>query len=166
MITNHIEFKDTNFQNGYNGVELYNNEIGKENTTLERLLYISENTKENDSYFLRFKNFGCAKPNLGGWKTTSVLGRNGTYICKIIAIIPIDYDIFHYCNYLGEDSHIKWLTPQYGTGEKQLYMLEVKCDNSDFEIGNFGYFTINGKEGTKEKPVIVDIYYHTIFKKL
>ncbi len=134
--------RDPNFKLGWNGISTYNNSGGS-------ALIITRNAAESDSpnypggFDMKISYVGGsngASPGLGGFTFATPSRANAVFLVRIIAYIPIGYNIEWGSNALGTGGTNKWLTSTHGEGKFKEYLLLVRCGSSGtFSTINFFY---------------------------
>ncbi len=129
---------DPTFASGMNGTSVYNN-TGNGLVTNERVAY----TTPYGSYALKIRTTGTASPGWGGFYFANLTTPERTYTTKIVAKIPIGYNIAWGSNRYGNASpsaSATWITSQAGTGEWAEYVMKVTTGaTGDFSTTNFFY---------------------------
>lgn len=149
--------RDPAFRNGVNGISTYNNS-GNGLVTVARISM----TAPNDSgYVLEIKNTGTSSPGCGGFYFATTCAYRKIYITRIIAKIPVGYQIAWATNSIGTGGSSKWLTPTAGTGDWCEYIYKVTCGTASFSSTNFFYLI--GALGTTAAPLAWHVAYATVF---
>lgn len=153
--------KDPMFATGTNSCAKYNN-TSNSNVTISRIARSSDNPFTASGYQLQIQNIGTASPGCGGYNQTFASRANGVFVYRIVAKIPIGRNIGYASNAVGNGGTNRWLTPQYGTGRFEEYIIEITCGSSGtFSSG--GYFYIDGAVGTSSAPVTWYVAYSACF---
>ncbi len=151
-------YRDPEFRNGNNSINVYNNN-GNGTVTITRTGFSSA---PNDSKtVLEIKTTGSAAPNNGGFYFGTPCSNRKVFITKIIAKIPTGRKLLWASNAIGASGSSKWLTPNAGTGDWAEYIYKVTCGTSGFSSTNFFY--LDGAQGTAAAPVIWHVAYATVF---
>lgn len=151
-------YRDPEFRNSNNGINVYNNS-GNGMVTITRT---GLSSAPNDSKtVLEIKSTGTASPGNGGFFFGTTCSNRKIFITKIIAKIPIGRNIQWASNSIGNSGSSKWLTPNAGTGDWAEYIYKVTCGTSNFSSTNFFY--LDGTQGTAAVPVIWHVAYATVF---
>lgn len=151
-------YRDPEFRNGNNGINVYNNS-GNGTVTITR---IGLSSAPNDSKMvLEIKTTGTASPGNGGFFFGTTCSNRKVFITKIIAKIPVGRNIQWATNSIGTSGSSKWLTPNAGTGDWAEYVYKVTCGTSNFSSTNFFY--LDGAQGTSAAPIIWQVAYATVF---
>ena len=151
-------YRDPEFRNGNNSIDVYNNN-GNGTVTITRTGFSSA---PNDSKtVLEIKTTGSAAPNNGGFYFGTPCSNRKVFITKIIAKIPTGRKLLWASNAIGASGSSKWLTPNAGTGDWAEYIYKVTCGTSGFSSTNFFY--LDGAQGTAAAPVIWHVAYATVF---
>lgn len=151
-------YRDPEFRNGNNSINVYNNSSNGTVTIVRTGL----SSAPNDSKMvLEIKNTGGAAPGNGGFFFATPCSSRKVFITKIIAKIPVGRNILWTTNSIGTGGSSKWLTPNAGTGDWAEYVYKVTCGTSNFSSTNFFY--LDGAQGTAAAPVIWQVAYATVF---
>lgn len=151
-------YRDPEFRNGNNGINIYNNS-GNGTVTIART---GLSSAPNDSKtVLEIKTTGSAAPGNGGFYFGATCSNRKVFITKIIAKIPVGRNIQWASNSIGASGDSKWLTPNAGTGDWAEYIYKVTCGTSNFSSTN--YFYLDGAQGTAAIPVTWHVAYATVF---
>lgn len=151
-------YRDPEFRNGNNSINVYNNSSNGTVTIVRTGL----SSAPNDSKMvLEIKNTGGAAPGNGGFFFATLCSSRKVFITKIIAKIPVGRNILWTTNSIGTGGSSKWLTPNAGTGDWAEYVYKVTCGTSNFSSTNFFY--LDGAQGTAAAPVIWQVAYATVF---
>lgn len=153
-----VMYRDPEFRNGNNGINVYNNN-GNGTVTIVRT---GLSSAPNDSKtVLEIKNIGSATPGIGGFYFATPCSNRKVFIVRIIAKIPVGRNIQWASNAIGTSGSSKWLTPNAGKGDWAEYIYKVTCGTSNFSSTNFFY--LDGAQGTAAAPVIWHVAYATVF---
>lgn len=151
-------YRDPEFRNGNNSINVYNNN-GNGTVTIAR---IGLSSAPNDSKtVLEIKTTGSASPGNGGFYFATTCSNRKVFITKIIAKIPVGRNLLWASNSIGTSGSSKWLTPNAGTGDWAEYIYKVTCGTSNFSSTNFFY--LDGTQGTTAAPLIWHVAYATVF---
>lgn len=151
-------YRDPEFRNGNNGINVYNNS-GNGTVTITRT---GLSSAPNDSKMvLEIRTTGSASPANGGFHFGNICSNRKVFITKIIAKIPVGRNLQWASNSIGTSGSSKWLTPNAGTGDWQEYIYKVTCGTSNFSSTNF--FNLDGTQGTAASPVVWHVAYATVF---
>ena len=144
-------YTDQTFNNGLNGNAVYNN-AANGTVTVNRITSTSDNPL-GTPYMLEIKTSGTATPGLGGFYPVGTLSRAGaTFVHRIVAKIPVGYNIQCQSNAIGDGGTKTWITPTAGTGKFEEYIYVVKCGTTG-EINTFGHINLEGPAATASNPV-------------
>lgn len=151
-------YRDPEFRNGNNSINIYNNN-GNGTVTIART---GLSSAPNDSKtVLEIKTAGSATPGIGGFYFGTPCSNRKVFIVRIIAKIPVGRNIQWASNAIGASGSSKWLTPNAGKGDWAEYVYKVTCGTSGFSSTNFFY--LDGAQGTAAAPVIWHVAYATVF---
>lgn len=151
-------YRDPEFRNGNNSINVYNNN-GNGTVTISRT---GLSSAPNDSKtVLEIKTTGSASPGNGGFYFATTCSNRKVFITKIIAKIPVGRNLLWASNSIGTSGSSKWLTPNAGTGDWAEYIYKVTCGTSNFSSTNFFY--LDGTQGTTAAPLIWHVAYATVF---
>lgn len=151
-------YRDPEFRNGNNSINIYNNN-GNGTVTIVRT---GLSSAPNDSKtVLEIKTAGSATPGIGGFYFGTPCSNRKVFIVRIIAKIPVGRNIQWASNAIGASGSSKWLTPNAGKGDWAEYIYKVTCGTSGFSSTNFFY--LDGAQGTAAAPVIWHVAYATVF---
>ncbi|MFQ6911336.1 MAG: interleukin-like EMT inducer domain-containing protein [Bacteroides faecis] len=151
-------YRDPEFRNGNNSINVYNNN-GNGTVTIART---GLSSAPNDSKtVLEIKTTGSASPSNGGFCFATTCSNRKVFITRIIAKIPVGRNLLWGSNSIGTSGSSKWLTPNAGTGDWAEYIYKVTCGTSNFSSTNFFY--LDGTQGTTAAPLIWHVAYATVF---
>lgn len=151
-------YRDPEFRNGNNSINVYNNN-GNGTVTIART---GLSSAPNDSKMvLEIKTIGSASPSNGGFYFATTCSNRKVFITRIIAKIPVGRNLLWASNSIGTSGSSKWLTPNAGTGDWAEYIYKVTCGTSNFSSTNFFY--LDGTQGTTAAPLIWHVAYATVF---
>lgn len=153
-----VMYRDPEFRNGNNGINVYNNN-GNGTVTIVRTGL--SNAPNDSKTVLEIKNIGSATPGIGGFYFATPCSNRKVFIVRIIAKIPVGRNIQWASNAIGTSGSSKWLTPNAGKGDWAEYIYKVTCGTSNFSSTNFFY--LDGAQGTAAAPVIWHVAYATVF---
>jgi|GEM_PF-1932564 hypothetical protein len=161
-------YKDPEFKKGLNGVEKYTNSSNVSPDYIASKLTVERVTKPSDAptqsgYCLKITCKAAQSPGYGGGYQSITSRANAVFVQKIIAKIPVGYQINTASNSMGTGYTDTWLTPTKGTGKYTTYLRKVVCGTT----GNFstgGHVYINGSPApTESAPLEWYIAYMTAF---
>lgn len=154
-----ISSKDSVFESGNGGIEVYNNSangtvthtrVQDDDGVPSACKYFGNSTK---AYYIRIdKAAGTASPYCGGFYLSTHSAANHIYRHIIWAKIPVGYTIGDYRNSIGDGGYSKWLTDTAGTGDWYRYVYDVHAGSS----GNFstlGFVAIRANNGDNNAAV-------------
>lgn len=154
-----ISSKDSVFESGNGGIEIYNNSangtvthtrVQDDNGVPSACKYFGNSTK---AYYIRIdKAAGTASPYCGGFYLSTQSVANHVYRHIIWAKIPVGYTIGDYRNSIGDGGRSEWLTDTAGTGDWYRYIYDVHAGSS----GNFstlGFVAIKANNGDDNAAV-------------
>lgn len=151
-------YRDPEFRNGNNGINIYNNSGGG-TVTITRM---GLSSAPNDSKMvLEIKTTGTSSPGCGGFYFGTTCSNRKVFITKFIAKIPVGRKIQWGTNSIGTSGSSKWLTSNVGTGDWAEYVYKVTCGTTNFSTTN--YFSLDGTQGTAAAPVVWHVAYATVF---
>ncbi|WP_373168112.1 beta strand repeat-containing protein [Bacteroides cellulosilyticus] len=151
-------YRDPEFRNGNNSVNVYNNNSNGTVTIARTGLSSAPNDSKT---VLEIKATGSASPGNGGFTFSTACSNRKVFITKIIAKIPVGRNLLWASNSIGTSGSSKWLTPNAGTGDWAEYIYKVTCGTSNFSTTNFFY--LDGAQGTTAAPLIWHVAYATVF---
>lgn len=159
--TGKMLYRNPDFSEGLNSINVYNNN-GNGTVSIDRIARISD-CPNNSTHCIQIINKGDAEPGLGGFYFATMARSNAKFMTRIIAKIPIGYNIEWASNAIGDNGFHKWITPQHGTGKFEEYICTVQCGvTGNFSSTNF-FYLYGGADGTSEAPVIWYLAYATVF---
>lgn len=154
-----ISSKDSVFESGNGGIEVYNNSangtvthtrVQDDDGVPSACKYFGNSTK---AYYIRIdKAAGTASPYCGGFYLSTQSAANHVYRHIIWAKIPVGYTIGDYRNAIGDGGRSEWLTDTAGTGDWYRYVYDVHAGSS----GNFstlGFVAIRANNGDNNAAV-------------
>lgn len=151
-------YRDPEFRNGNNSINVYNNNSNGTVTITRTGLSSAPNDSKT---VLEIKTTGSASPGNGGFYFATTCSNRKVFITKIIAKIPVGRNLLWATNSIGTSGSSKWLTPNAGTGDWAEYIYKVTCGTSNFSSTNFFY--LDGTQGTTAAPLIWHVAYATVF---
>lgn len=151
-------YRDPEFRNGNNSINVYNNNSNGTVTIARTGLSSAPNDSKT---VLEIKATGSASPGNGGFYFATTCSNRKVFITKIIAKIPVGRNLLWASNSIGTSGSSKWLTPNAGTGDWAEYIYKVTCGTSNFSTTNFFY--LDGTQGTTAAPLIWHVAYATVF---
>ena len=96
---------------------------------------------------LRVVTNGTASPGAGGIWCSHMAAANKVFIERIVAKIPVGYNLVQAYNTQGTGATVSWITPQDGTGDWAEYAVLYRCGSSgSFSTG--GHLYVNGSNNT------------------
>ncbi|MGL5961214.1 MAG: hypothetical protein ACRCZ0_04615, partial [Cetobacterium sp.] len=157
-------YLDPTFKNGTNGINVYNN---NGNGTVSISLMTGEGfglAPPNDSnkILMISKALGDASPNLGGFFFGTPTRAGMKLLTKIVAYIPVGYEISWYSNPTGDNPNEYWVTEQIGTGAFKEYVHVVECGKTG-TFSSTSFFAIRALDGNQSKAVNWGLSYATVF---
>lgn len=151
-------YRDPEFRNGNNSINVYNNNSNGTVTIARTGLSSAPNDSKT---VLEIKTIGSASPSNGGFYFATTCSNRKVFITRIIAKIPVGRNLLWASNSIGTSGSSKWLTPNAGTGDWAEYIYKVTCGTSNFSSTNFFY--LDGTQGTTAAPLIWHVAYATVF---
>lgn len=151
-------YRDPEFRNGNNSINVYNNNSNGTVTITRTGLSSAPNDSKT---VLEIKTTGSASPGNGGFYFATTCSNRKVFITRIIAKIPVGRNLLWTSNSIGTSGSSKWLTPNAGTGDWAEYIYKVTCGTSNFSSTNFFY--LDGTQGTTAAPLIWHVAYATVF---
>lgn len=151
-------YRDPEFRNGNNSINVYNNNSNGTVTITRTGLSGAPNDSKT---VLEIKTTGSASPSNGGFCFATTCSNRKVFITRIIAKIPVGRNLLWASNSIGTSGSSKWLTPNIGTGDWAEYIYKVTCGTSNFSTTNFFY--LDGTQGTTAAPLIWHVAYATVF---
>lgn len=154
-----ISSKDSVFELGNGGIEVYNNSA---NGTVTHTLmqdndgvppackYFGNSTR---AYYIRIhKAAGTASPYCGGFYLSTQSVANHVYRHIIWAKIPVGYTIGDHRNSIGDGGYSEWLTDTAGTGDWYRYVYDVHAGSSG-DFSTLGFVAIRANNGDNNSAV-------------
>ena len=130
-------YTDPSFSSGVNSTHVYNNSANGTVTNTR----VSLSTPVG-SYALRVKTNGTASPGHGGYYYANQSSANKVFVSRIIAKIPVGYNIQWGSNAIGTGGTNWWITSQNGIGDWKEYVHVTKCGSSGtFSTTSFYYLS-------------------------
>lgn len=142
----------------YNDTGIYLNKITR---SLVQLAGCPNST----GYALRMvaAGFGADDNRVGGFYFGDMSRANAIYVVRLIACIPVGWNIQIYHNNYGKRGASHWLTPQKGTDEWEEYICKVTC-GAEGVFSRINYFCLSGGPApTSETPLTWHVAYATVF---
>jgi hypothetical protein len=154
-----ISSKDSVFESGNGGIEVYNNSangtvthtrVQDDDGVPSACKYFGNGGR---AYYIRIdKAVGTASPYCGGFYLLTHSAANHIYRHIIWAKIPVGYTIGDYRNSIGDGGYSKWLTDTAGTGDWYRYVYDVHAGSSG-DFSTLGYVAIRANNGDNNAAV-------------
>lgn len=152
---------DPMFTTSSNGCGKYNNK-SNDTVTVTRSAKSSDNPMTGTNYELVVTTAGEASPGLGGYYQNISSRANAIFIRRIIAKVPVGYNVTNAENSMGTGYTCTWLTSRAGTGKFTEYIYKYTCgETGTFSSG--GHVYLSGTAATADAPVTWYIAYSTTF---
>ena len=156
-------YEDSEFANGVNGVELYDNN-GSGKTAITR---VADSTAANSSgYVLKITISGTGQtPGYGGFYQDIKSRANAVFFQLFRAKIPVGYKIVNASNSMGTSYSDQFITDTAGTGKWEWYGRIVCCGSTgSFSGGGHIYLDkTTGATPSSSAPVIWYLSYCNVF---
>ena len=121
---------------------VYNN---KENGTVTHTI-ITDSTSST-GYSMKITTNGTAHPGAGGFQNHNYAVAGAIYYHKIVAKVPIGYNLVIQSNTMGVGYTHYWLTSNSGTGDWETYIYAA-ASGYNGPFSSFGYVCANGSDNT------------------
>lgn len=154
-----ISSKDSVFELGNGGIEVYNNSangtvthtrVQDDDGVPSACKYFGNGGR---AYYIRIdKAAGTASPYCGGFYLLTHSAANHIYRHIIWAKIPVGYTIGDYRNSIGDGGYSEWLTDTAGTGDWYRYVYDVHAGSSG-NFSTFGHVAIRANNGDNNAAV-------------
>ena len=154
-----ISSKDSVFESGNGGIEVYNNSanvtvthtrVQDDDGVPSACKYFGNGGR---AYYIRIdKAAGTASPYCGGFYLLTHSAANHIYRHIIWAKIPVGYTIGDYRNSIGDGGYSKWLTDTAGTGDWYRYVYDVHAGSSG-DFSTLGHVAIRANNGDNNAAV-------------
>lgn len=154
-----ISSKDSVFESGNGGIEVYNNSA---NGTVTHTRVQDDDGvpwackyfgNGGRAYYIRIdKAVGTASPYCGGFYLSTNSAANHIYRHIIWAKIPVGYTIGDYRNSIGDGGRSEWLTDTAGTGDWYRYVYDVHAGSSG-DFSTLGFVAIRANNGDDNAAV-------------
>jgi hypothetical protein len=154
-----ISSKDSVFESGNGGIEVYNNSangtvthtrVQDDDGVPSACKYFGNGGR---AYYIRIdKAAGTASPYCGGFYLSTHSAANHIYRHIIWAKIPVGYTIGDYRNSIGDGGYSKWLTDTAGTGDWYRYVYDVHAGSSG-DFSTLGFVAIRANNGDNNAAV-------------
>ena len=154
-----ISSKDSVFESGNGGIEVYNNSangtvthtrVQDDDGVPSACKYFGNGGR---AYYIRIdKAAGTASPYCGGFYLSTHSAANHIYRHIIWAKIPVGYTIGDYRNAIGDGGYSKWLTDTAGTGDWYRYVYDVHAGSSG-DFSTLGFVAIRANNGDNNAAV-------------
>lgn len=154
-----ISSKDSVFESGNGGIEVYNNSANgtvthtrvQDNDGVPSACKYFGNSGR--AYYIRIdKAAGTASPYCGGFYLSTHSAANHIYRHIIWAKIPVGYTIGDYRNSIGDGGYSQWLTDTAGTGDWYRYVYDVHAGSSG-DFSTLGFVAIRANNGDDNAAV-------------
>lgn len=154
-----ISSKDSVFESGNGGIEVYNNSangtvthtrVQDDDGVPSACKYFGNGGR---AYYIRIdKAAGTASPYCGGFYLSTHSAANHIYRHIIWAKIPVGYTIGDYRNSIGDGGRSEWLTDTAGTGDWYRYVYDVHAGSSG-DFSTLGFVAIRANNGDDNAAV-------------
>lgn len=154
-----ISSKDSVFESGNGGIEVYNNSangtvthtrVQDDDGVPSACKYFGDGGR---AYYIRIdKAVGTASPYCGGFYLLTNSAANHIYRHIIWAKIPVGYTIGDYRNSIGDGGRSEWLTDTAGTGDWYRYVYDVHAGSSG-DFSTLGFVAIRANNGDNNAAV-------------
>lgn len=154
-----ISSKDSVFESGNGGIEVYNNSangtvthtrVQDDDGVPSACKYFGNGGR---AYYIRIdKAVGTASPYCGGFYLLTHSAANHIYRHIIWAKIPVGYTIGDYRNSIGDGGRSEWLTDTAGTGDWYRYVYDVHAGSSG-DFSTLGFVAIRANNGDNNAAV-------------
>lgn len=154
-----ISSKDSVFESGNGGIEVYNNSangtvthtrVQDDDGVPSACKYFGNGGR---AYYIRIdKAVGTASPYCGGFYLSTHSAANHIYRHIIWAKIPVGYTIGDYRNSIGDGGRSEWLTDTAGTGDWYRYVYDVHAGSSG-DFSTLGFVAIRANNGDNNAAV-------------
>ncbi len=156
-------YGDPTFTEGVNWTHKYNNAGG--NTTVWERITKPADCPSSSTHAMSYKYLGggSTQPGFGGFTYHTTSRANAVFVYRIIAKIPVGYNIAYTANKYGDGGTQHWLTEDIGTGKYEEYVVLVKCGSTG-TFSSIGYFYFyKSSVNTPNAPFEVIVSYATAF---
>jgi len=153
-------YTDESFANGTNYMTAYNN-TGNGKVVVDRIARSNDSPIKNSNYMMRITTSGDAQPGLGGFYQATYSKLLGVSYHVVVAKIPKGYSLSYHSNAIGENSKMKWITSNEGTGSFQTYIYRIESGTKG-TFSTYGFLALNGEKATASKPVVWYVAYSAI----
>ena len=154
-----ISSKDSVFESGNGGIEVYNNSanvtvthtrVQDDDGVPSACKYFGNGGR---AYYIRIdKAAGTASPYCGGFYLLTHSAANHIYRHIIWAKIPVGYTIGDHRNSIGDGGYSEWLTDTAGTGDWYRYVYDVHAGSSG-DFSTLGFVAIRANNGDNNAAV-------------
>ena len=154
-----ISSKDSVFESGNGGIEVYNNSangtvthtrVQDDDGVPSACKYFGNGGR---AYYIRIdKAVGTASPYCGGFYLSTHSAANHIYRHIIWAKIPVGYTIGDHRNSIGDGGYSEWLTDTAGTGDWYRYVYDVHAGSSG-DFSTLGFVAIRANNGDDNAAV-------------
>lgn len=154
-----ISSKDSVFESGNGGIEVYNNSangtvtytrVQDDDGVPSACKYFGNGGR---AYYIRIdKAAGTASPYCGGFYLSTHSAANHIYRHIIWAKIPVGYTIGDHRNSIGDGGYSEWLTDTAGTGDWYRYVYDVHAGSSG-DFSTLGFVVIRANNGDNNAAV-------------
>ncbi|MEG2063742.1 MAG: hypothetical protein RRY23_01245, partial [Alistipes sp.] len=139
-VTGKMLFRDPEFRKGVNGCYLYDNSSSGK-VTISRIPKPAD-CPTTSTHCLEIKVTGAASPGLGGFYQSIQSRANAVFLQKIVAKVPVGYELNTVCNAMGDGYTDEFITPNVGTGRYETYLRKTVCGTTGaFYNGGYVYLT-------------------------
>ena len=125
------------------------NILGKQYINTSRALVLDKTAPNSTQQVVQFTNTRWITNSdfrLGGFLFANDSRPNGKFVVKIVAQIPVGWEIENYHNAYGNGAKTEWVTSQHGTGEYTEYICIVTCGTTG-TFSTVNHFALKCSDG-------------------
>ncbi|MEG2064708.1 MAG: hypothetical protein RRY23_06145, partial [Alistipes sp.] len=154
-VTGKMLYRDPEFRQGMNRCEVYDN-TGSGKVTLSRIPKPTD-CPTTSTHCLEVRVTGEVTPGHGGFYQPINSRANAVFLQKIVAKVPVGYELYAASNAMGDGYTDAFITPNVGTGRYETYLRKTVCGATGaFDYGGYIYLK-GGAIPTPANPLVWQI---------
>lgn len=148
MISGKCLYPNESFaEDGVNGCVPYGYAKGSTWDTVTITKIADTSSPTGSDKVLKLYCYGSSTAGRGGYLQKIQSRANAIFVQRIVAKIPIGFNIIHANNDIGNSSKIEWLSDVVGTGEWKEYIVLIRCGLTG-TFNDCGCIYLTGNNGT------------------
>lgn len=154
--------EDLSFKNGWNGVEVYNNNYGNGALVANFTDKLPDNPVASTRQIEFIHNGGATIPKLGGFYQVAWSRANGVFLLKFVAKLPIGFSFSLAANAYGDGANCYFIGGSEGTGKFKTYYAVYRCGATGY-FSTVGFVYVWGSHPIPENPLIWYLASSTVY---